>query len=317
MLKNTFCHLPGVGAISEKNLWAAGIHSWECLENDCERIPQKRLDRLRSLLSDSYEEMKALNPHYFYECLPSHQHWRLFPDFQDSIAYLDIETTGLDPRLDHITTIAFYDSKDIHYYVRGKNLDEFKDDIQKYKLLATYNGKTFDVPFIESRLGIKLNHAHIDLRYILKNLGYSGGLKSCERQLGFDRGKLRSVDGYMAVMLWYEYKNTGDRKALDTLLAYNIEDVLSLENLLVFAFNKKLRETPFYPEQKMPDRLQPRNPFDADIQLIDKLKGKAFFGVYRRPKILNINNELMAQGCMLYMGLVIGEIRALLGKYFP
>ena len=65
----------------------------------------------------------------------------------------------------------------------------------------TYNGKSFDIPFIESHFGAKLTHAHIDLRYILASLGYRGGLKGCEKQLGIDRGDLKNVDGYFAVLL--------------------------------------------------------------------------------------------------------------------
>ncbi|MFO7912984.1 MAG: ribonuclease H-like domain-containing protein [Desulfotignum sp.] len=86
-----------------------------------------------------------------------------------------------------ITTIALYDGESIKYYVQGRNLDAFMDDIEKYSVIVTYNGKTFDVPFIEKYFGIRMNHAHIDLRYVLKSLGYSGGLKRCEKALGLDR----------------------------------------------------------------------------------------------------------------------------------
>ena len=34
----------------------------------------------------------------------------------------------------------------------------------------------------------------IDLRYILASLGYGGGLKSCEQQLGITRPDLEDVD---------------------------------------------------------------------------------------------------------------------------
>ena len=50
-------------------------------------------------------------------------------------------------------------------------------------MIVTYNGKTFDVPFIEKYFGIRMNHAHIDLRYVLKSLGYSGGLKMFEQAM--------------------------------------------------------------------------------------------------------------------------------------
>jgi hypothetical protein len=35
----------------------------------------------------------------------------------------------------------------------------------------------------------------------------------------------------MAVKLWWDYVNTGDQEALDTLLAYNREDVVNLYSL--------------------------------------------------------------------------------------
>ena len=75
----------------------------------------------------------------------------------------------------------------IYTYVQGQNLERFKDDIYKYDVICTYNGKCFDVPVIESDLGIKLKQVHIDLRYVLKSVGFSGGLKGCERKAGIDR----------------------------------------------------------------------------------------------------------------------------------
>ena len=92
-----------------------------------------------------------------------------------------------------ITTIAVYDGSSIFTYVQGQNLPEFKEDIQRYKVLVTYNGKCFDIPFLERYFGIKLNQVHIDLRYVLRSLGYAGGLKGCERKAGIDRGDLEGA----------------------------------------------------------------------------------------------------------------------------
>ena len=66
---------------------------------------------------------------------------------------------------------------------------------------------------------------------MLSRLGYKGGLKGCEKQLGLDRHELDGVDGYTAVLLWQEYTRTRNTRALDTLLAYNIQDVLNLRNI--------------------------------------------------------------------------------------
>lgn len=194
------------------------------------------------------------------------------------IAYLDIETTGLRYG-DHITTIAIYDGRSIYHYVKGDNLSDFAKDIEKYSLLVTYNGKCFDVPFLEHQFKIKINHAHIDLRYVLKSLGYGGGLKACERSFGIDRKGLADVDGYFAVLLWNDFIRNKNPKALETLLAYNIQDVLNLELLLAMAYNLKLKETPFQDSLRLPLPLLPKPSFEADRETIDKIrKQNPWFG---------------------------------------
>ena len=196
----------------------------------------------------------------------------MFPEFRDSIAYLDIETTGLDRYFNRITTIALYAGRSIFTYVHGQNLNDFVEDIQKYKIIVSYNGRSFDVPFIENYFKIRLNHAQIDLRYILQSLGFRGGLKGCERQLDMDRGDLKEIDGFFAVLLWDEYQRTGDRKALDTLLAYNVQDTVTLENLMVTAYNRKLQQTPFYEKLLIADSPPPVNPHRADLETVEKIK---------------------------------------------
>ena len=136
----------------------------------------------------------------------------------------------------------------------------------------TYNGKSFDVPFIRNDLGISIEHAHIDLRYVLGSLGYRGGLKACEKKLGIDRGNLVDVDGYFAVLLWRDYRRGGNRRALDTLLAYNVLDVVNLETLMIIAYNHKLRGTPLEGSHSLPAPVQPENPFRADLETIYRLK---------------------------------------------
>ena len=120
----------------------------------------------------SYQKkIVAKDARFFYDNLPSKEHWRIFREFRETTAYIDIEATGLGNPGDIITTIALYDGKNIKHYINGKHLDDFTKDIQQYKVIVTYNGKIFDVPFIERFFNIKLDHAHLDLSYILKGLG--------------------------------------------------------------------------------------------------------------------------------------------------
>lgn len=272
MLQNTFCHIPGVSAAREQALWAAGIRSWDAFRHPAPALTPGKSREVVAHLETSRRQIAVGDPLPFADGLPAREHWRLFPEFRDSVAYLDIETTGLTRGVDAITTIALYDGREIRHYVQGQNLEAFREEIGRYRLLVTYNGKSFDVPFIERALGGAIPHAHIDLRYVLASLGFRGWLKGCERQMGLDRGGLEGVDGYFAVLLWRDYQRSGDRRALETLLAYNIEDVVNLETLMVTAYNLKLRETPFAESHALPHPGRPEIPFRADGATIARLK---------------------------------------------
>jgi uncharacterized protein YprB with RNaseH-like and TPR domain len=273
MLKNTFLHVPGLGIRTEQRIWLSGIRSWwDLLGRDFTWFSPMRRENLKRGIEESLEHLSRNNPRYFADRLPSNQHWRFFPEFRESTVYLDIETTGLDSWSNKITTIALYDGKSIFTYIQGQNLDEFKEDIQKYRVIVTYNGKCFDVPFIQSYFRIKIDQVHVDLRYLLKNLGYTGGLKGCERKAGIDRGELEGVDGYFAVLLWEDYQRNKNRKSLETLLAYNIQDVVNLEYLMVLSYNLKLKETPFVQSHQITSPKQPEILFKADKRIIEGIK---------------------------------------------
>jgi len=273
MLQNTFIHIQSIGALTEQRLWESGLRDWDTLSDDISiPLSGSRKYLLKAGIGESKRHLHQGNPVYFSKLLPSNQCWRMFPEFRNSTVYLDIETTGLDRRYNSITTIALYNGHEIKTYVHGQNLDEFIDEVYKYKVIVTYNGKSFDIPFIESFFNIRLNHAQIDLRYVLYSLGFRGGLKGVERQLGNDRGNLRDIDGFFAVLLWDEFLKTKNQQTLETLLAYNVQDTITLENLMITAYNMKLRETPFYDNLLIEETMPPVNPFRTDLATIDRIK---------------------------------------------
>jgi hypothetical protein len=117
-----------------------------------------------------------------------------------------------------------------------------------------------------------MDQAHIDLRYVLRSLGYGGGLKGCERQLGLQRGDLEGIDGYFAVLLWHDYLKNRNYGALETLLAYNVQDTVNLETLMVLAYNMKVKGTRFARSHGLPMPTQPENPFEADAQTVQRIR---------------------------------------------
>lgn len=274
MLEQCFLHLPGVGPAFCARLAQAGIRTWaEALERPLPCGPAKA-EALRRELGLSQERLAAGDACWFGDRLTPAEQWRLFPHFRHKAAYVDIETTGLSRDDDVITTIALYDGERVRTYVRGANLEAFADDILPYTLLITWNGRGFDAPLLRRGLRIPLDTsgcmAHLDLLPVYRKLGLRGGLKGVEQALGIDREELDGVDGWAAVRLWREYERNGDKRVLETLLAYNAADVLSLEYLAGQAVARL--GTPL---ADMPDRVRYElNPCRPDRGVLRRLLGR-------------------------------------------
>ena len=154
--------------------------------------------------------------------------------YKANCAYLDIETTGLDPANGDLTVIGLcLEEADERKFVQlvedeihSSNLTKI---MKKVKVLYTYNGARFDLPYIKAKLRIDLSNCciHKDLMYECWRRNLYGGFKEVERMLNIKR-KLTGIDGRVAVQLWHSYKFYGDRRSLATLLEYNREDVLNL-----------------------------------------------------------------------------------------
>ena len=179
------------------------------------------------------------NIRFFLERLSSGDMWRLFEKFKDKAVYLDIETSGFFQGVDEITVIGLYDGITTKTFVQGINLDRFESEIASYDLIITFNGSQFDLPFIRRQFpNISLPPAHIDLRFFLKKLGYTGGLKRIEKSFGLSRSpEIDGMDGYQAVLLWRAYQ-WGDRGALDRLIQYNTADIVHLKPLMEMGYQE-------------------------------------------------------------------------------
>ena len=270
MLTHTFRHLPFIGPANEGRLWRHGILSWADWPLTG-RLPIALSGAHRLLTEEvlcrSREALAAADVRFFAALLKPSDCWRLFFDFRGQAAYLDIETSGLDESAE-VTVITLYDGLAARRYVGGDNLDAFASDIMRYALLISYGGRRFDIPFLERALGLRLPQAQIDLCPVLHSLGYRGGLKKTERALGIDRGPLRGVDGLTAVYLWRRYQESGDRRFLETLSAYNFADTVNLERLACIACEMKLTATPFAEEFILPLPSTPANPYQVYRQCL-------------------------------------------------
>ena len=238
MLRSTFIHIPSVGRTTEAYLWQNGIRVWEdFLERGSGlHLARPKQQAIRDYIELSVEAHQSQDHNFFAGKLSQKDHWRAYPDFR-RIGYLDIETTGLSPYFSEITLIGLYDGKASQFFVKGKNLSDFQESIKGYTTLVTFNGRAFDLPFIKHRFPeLDFSQFHIDLRYALATLGYRGGLKAIEPQLGITRpDEIKGIDGFEAVRLWHQHQR-GDKSALDKLITYNKEDIENLKPLAEFAY---------------------------------------------------------------------------------
>lgn len=242
MLEHTFIHIPNLGPVREKKLWRNGVITWDDFLVRYGKSPYHC--QASSIIAGSKHALQNGEKRYFARHMPGSEMWRCYPHYK-RIAYLDIETTGCT-HSDYLTVIGVFDGKKTHSYVKGRNLQSFKQDIQGYDMVVTFNGSLFDLPFIQREMDVELPPLHIDLRFLLSSLDVRGGLKKIEERFGFERqDDLKGLTGYDAVKMWREYKRKRSEEALDRLVRYNAADVNNLEKLLEWGYKEKRKRTGF------------------------------------------------------------------------
>jgi uncharacterized protein len=244
VLRSTFLHLPGVGAATEAQLWRAGVRDWAELRQLAELpgVPVDRRAAIDRMLDESEEALRQRNAEWFARRLPFVERWRLFPEFRELTAFLDIETTALTPQEGIVTVVGVHGGGATRAFIAYDDLEELPAYLQKFRLIVTFNGALFDLPFLEARFPfIRFPPAHIDLRFLLRRLGITGGLKRIEKELGVgDRAGVEGIAGLDAVRLWEEARR-GIPGSLAKLVDYNRADAVNLEPLLDFAVREMTR----------------------------------------------------------------------------
>ena len=238
ILPRTFVHAPGVGRKTETALWEEGVTSWEKFLSSSSTLPASLRSRssIFGMIDKSVTALERADARFFATHMPREEWWRLYPNFESKAVFLDIETTGLSHYYDEITVVGLYDGKRVKTLLAGHNLKNLSELLNPYDIVVTFNGTMFDIPFLKTKFpSLRLPPIHLDLRYLLRRLGLSGGLKQIERALGIERSKeAKEVDGLMATVLWARYLR-GDTEALERLVKYNAADITSLQSLMRYS----------------------------------------------------------------------------------
>ncbi|MGQ9732605.1 MAG: ribonuclease H-like domain-containing protein [Candidatus Zipacnadales bacterium] len=239
MITHSFIHLPRIGYGMERKFWRSGVCTWQDFlerRQPLVGVSSIRWEKLRAEIEASVAALAEGYHPYFSQRLPAREQWRAFEHFRKKAAYLDIETTGLGSWA-QITVVGLYNGIRVRTYVRGENLDDLEEDLGQYSLLVTFNGTTFDLPYLRRHFPrVEWNYLHVDLRYVTQRLGYVGGLKTIERRFGLQRPPdIADLNGFDAVRLWEEYRR-GNDASLELLIRYNTADVMNLEHLAERAY---------------------------------------------------------------------------------
>jgi len=167
------------------------------------------------------------------------------------LAYLDTETTGL---VGGTGTCAFLigigAAEGSQFVVRQFFLRDYPEEkaqlaalaeaLEPYEGLVTFNGKTFDIPLLETRYTLARMKSpfgrllHLDLLHPARRL-WKLRLESCElvhleREL-LGIGREGDVAGSEIPSIYFDYLRTGDARGLQPVFYHNALDIVTLAAL--------------------------------------------------------------------------------------
>lgn len=247
MIRSTFVLLPSVGAKKEKAIWESGVRTWDdFLSSDSvTTLRPEAKARGDSILAQAKELFDEGDCYGLADMTPRSEQWRLFGDFKEDAAYLDIETDGLS-RDALVTVVTVHSGKRTVTLTEGIDLsaETLSDALDGTKLLVSFNGSCFDVPVLKNSFPeVDWDIPQFDLRFASRKLGYRGGLKPLEISLGIERPEdIDGMDGADAVRLWKQWERHGDRDALSILTEYNRADTVNLEKIAGTVYDRLVRE---------------------------------------------------------------------------
>lgn len=241
LLRRSFLHLPRISAAKEARLWAQGISDWtELIRHTSVQLDlyNRGTSALQSAVEASEEAFAKRDIEFFMRRLPKREYYRIAASFPECCAFLDIETTGLSSYYDQVTLVGWSLGSTYTVLIDPSQIAQLQHELHEHPIVVTFNGSLFDLPFLTKHFRADWSRlCHVDLRYLAKRVGLTGGQKKIEQEIGLTRdGTLGAISGAEAVSLWFDYKE-GDLNALRDLVRYNHADIEGMK----FLFEEVIR----------------------------------------------------------------------------
>jgi uncharacterized protein YprB with RNaseH-like and TPR domain len=240
VIDRTFQLVSGIGPWREKDLWARGIRTWSDFPSDSDSaaVSNKVDTAARAAIAQAQQALADRDLAALGRLLPSREHWRCYSAFADQAVFFDIETDGRDSQ--RPTVVSLFHAQGLQVFIEGRNMDALPEALAQWPLWVTFNGTCYDVPILRGvHPSLQAPALHIDLRFVSRRLGFGGGLKQLEDDLGLSRPlHLRGTNGADAVVLWRAYQATGDVEALRYLVEYNLYDAFQLRGVIDRLYNQ-------------------------------------------------------------------------------
>ena len=268
LLFYSFSQIRGVSAGKEKDYWSAGetlhslaeglYHQQSFFEVNNNNIDNTENDAMRCISA-----LQHGDAFFFQERLEHKYYYRIAYSFPRDIMFLDIETTGLSTVYHYVTCVGWMLNGVYGYWLQGTDPQSFLSAFKTAKMIVTFNGTMFDCKFLDNAFHIDefSKKANLDLMFLCRRFGLTGGQKEIERKIGFSRPEtLKETDGKEAIALWYSFL-FGKHTALKRLIEYNFYDIQGMAYILDWVFFNKIYG------QEFPRLGAPRPFFSGNIEL--------------------------------------------------
>ena len=167
----------------------------------------------------------------------------------EQLMFMDIETTGLDNSpLFLIGTMVWeaggFEARQYlarNYAEEAAVISFFRDACAARKLLVTFNGKSFDVPFIRlrataTRAPLPVELAHLDLLHECRRV-WRHSLPNCKLQTleryVCGRQRVGDIPGDQIADAYHAYVRTDNAWQIVDILKHNLLDLITMADLLI------------------------------------------------------------------------------------